>query len=131
MAPAELRGAPRRHTVVAGSDARTSLLRHRRFRAKARLALRARNANPFWRGLRPTGGGGENRTRVRSSVPQDLYERSPGSGSRLSGSRGTGSLKTSRGRESARRPRRPPGASQRALTPASVPADAERIGARV
>src|SRR5881296_1724152 len=78
MAPAELRGAPRRHTVVAGSDARTSLLRHRRFRAKARLALRARNANPFWRGLRPTGGGGENRTRVRSSVPQDLYERSPG-----------------------------------------------------
>src|SRR5256885_13805462 len=28
--------------------------------------------------LRPAGGGGENRTRVRSSVPQELYERSPG-----------------------------------------------------
>src|SRR4029077_4842791 len=39
-------------------------------------------SNPGWRtecaGLRPAGGGGENRTRVRSSVPQDIYERSPG-----------------------------------------------------
>src|SRR5438067_1167826 len=28
--------------------------------------------------LWPAGGGGENRTRVRSSVPQDIYERTPG-----------------------------------------------------
>src|ERR1700737_2522234 len=65
--------------------------------------------------LRPAGGGGENRTRVRSSVPQDLYERSPGFASHLPDSRGTGSGQASRGIESPRRPRRPLGASQRSL----------------
>jgi len=65
--------------------------------------------------LRPAGGGGENRTRVRSSVPQELYERSPGFESHLPDSRGTGFGQASRGIESPRRPRRPPGASQRSL----------------
>ena len=66
-------------------------------------------------GLRPAGGGGENRTRVRSSVPQDIYERSPGFASHPGVSPGTGSVKASRGIESPRRPRRPPEASQRSL----------------
>src|SRR5206468_6571891 len=65
--------------------------------------------------LRPAGGGGENRTRVRSSVPQELHERSPGFESHLPDSRGTGFGQASRGIESPRRPRRPPGASQRSL----------------
>src|SRR2546425_13136424 len=80
-------------------------------------------------GLRPAGGGGENRTRVQSSVPQDIYERTPGfaiSPARLPWER----IRTSQSRYGVPPTAATPAGSESAeFTPDSAPADRERAGA--